>query len=456
MNALLDRAHILRLPDELLESILWYACPPVDGARYKPIVQEQREKRYSTLASWCLICWRLYPLAMSLLYGDLVVGCSPPRVQRESVSKLLHRSCRQNPTLLGLCQQLTLNYRDHGPHYEEESGNPLYYIANDFTTLFTGVRSLTLFELRGDERAWKLLRQGLCKFRSLTELSLEHATSFDMDLWRVLDMVNELACPQLRTLALYGVTTKDSSARAKTQRKPRTSRIQSLKLRCFIGTPDDLEELVQWPEILEEFHLEFTFGDSYSDIGAYSYWSLATLQPILAIHKSTLRSIKIRALDTGGLAGFDAREFERLEELSLSSATICRSYKAWKRDDHTLSTLLGPRLRAFALDMTLEDQQHTESLNDFSEEEENWLRALCHLAVRQQLPLREIRIQFAPYEYDLYDSNSWYPWDRMDDLNREFQLHGIRVRYSPPTVSRAEFEEWIGYYSSVKHPIDSA
>ncbi|KAL4737419.1 hypothetical protein BDV11DRAFT_155059 [Aspergillus similis] len=440
MNAPSDRAYILQLPDELLEGILLYACPPFDGATYSQTVKERREEQYSMLASWCLICRRLYPLVMPLLYRDLVVDCSPPQVQRESVSKLLHRSCRQNPALWALCQRLTLHYFDHAAHYREGLGNPLYYIANDFTTWFRGVRSLTLFQLRDDERAWQLLRQGLCNFRNLTELSLKHAISYDMDLWRVSNLVSELACPQLRTLALYGLTTRNSSAPAKPQREPRTSRIRTLKLRCFMGTPDDLEELVQWPEVLEEFHLEFTFGDSYSDIGACDYWSLATLQPILAINKSTLRSIKIRALNIGGLAGFDAREFERLEELSLSSATICRTYKAWERDDHTLSTLLGPRLRAFELDMTLEDQQHTECFNDFGEEEENWLRALVRLAVKQRCPLREVRIQFAPYEYYLYDSNVRYPWDRMDDLDREFQLHGTRVRYPPPTVSRADFE----------------
>jgi hypothetical protein len=213
-----------------------------------------------------------------------------------------------------------------------------------------------------------------------------------------------------------------------------------------MGTPDDLTELFQWPEVLEEFHLQYMFGDNYSDGGAYDSWSLATLRSILIIHKSTLRSIKIRALNIRGLAGFDVREFERLEELSLSSSIICRLYKAWQHDDHTLSALVGPRLRSFELVLTLEDQQHCESLGDFGETEENWLRALAHFAIRKQYPLREIRIQFAPYKYETLDFDCRYPWDRMDDLDRELQLHGIRVHYSPPTVSRAEFEELLKDY----------
>lgn len=63
------------------------------------------------------------------------------------------------------------------------------------------------------------------KFRSLTELSLRKAYRYDIDLWRVVDMISELAYPQLRTLALYGVTIRDSSAREKAQ-------VSDLKVIC--------------------------------------------------------------------------------------------------------------------------------------------------------------------------------------------------------------------------------
>jgi hypothetical protein len=52
-------------------------------------------------------------------------------------------------------------------------------------------------------------------------------------------------------------------------------------------------------------------------------------------------------------------EFERLEELSLSSAIIYRTYKIWEHDDHMLDTLLGPRVRVSELDMTFGDEQRT-------------------------------------------------------------------------------------------------
>ncbi|KAL6237198.1 hypothetical protein BDW75DRAFT_88463 [Aspergillus navahoensis] len=443
MNAPPNRAYILRLPDELLENILRYACSFLDGTIYERSYGQRPETRYYTLASWSLICRRLYPIVTSFLYADLLIACSTPGVQHESVSKLLHRSCRQNPALWDLCQRLIVHYRDSGVIPCEKQRNPLYYIANDFTTWFTAAKSFALFGLGRDERAWQLLRQGLCRFRSLMELSLIYGINYDMDLWRVVDTVSELACPELRTLALRGVSTGSSMERAMSQRKPRTGQIRILKLRCFLGTPADLEELVKWPLVLEEFHLEFTFGDDYGESGKYSHWSLATLQPILAINKSTLRSIKIRAINVGGLTGFDMREFERLEELSLSSATICRKYKHWESEDHSLSVLLGPRLYAFELDMTLEDQQHCESLDDFGEIEENWLRALGHLAVRQRRPLREIRIQFAPYAHVSSGFHDRYPWDRMDDLDRELRPNGIRVRYTPPTLSREQFEKSI-------------
>ncbi|KAL4998620.1 hypothetical protein BDV10DRAFT_69063 [Aspergillus recurvatus] len=448
MNAPPDRAYILRLPDELLESILQNACSFIEGTIYERSYGDMSEARYNTLASWCLICRRLYPLVMPFLYADLLTAYSSPYLQRESVSKLLHRSCRQNPALWRLCQRLIVHYRGLGAPGSEKQRNPLHYIANDFTSWFTMAKSFALFGLGHDERAWQLLRQGLCSFRSLTELSLVCELNYDMDLWRVVDTVSDLACSQLQTLVLRGVSTGGCTERAMSQRKPRTGQVRMLKLRCFMGTPADLEELVKWPKALEEFHLEFTFGDNYSDIGAYSAWSLATLQPILATNKSTLRSIKIRAIDVGGLVGFDMREFERLEKLSLSSATICREYKHWESEDHSLSTLLGPRLHEFELDMTLEDQQHCEFLADFGEAEENWLRALGHLAVKQRCPLREIRIQFHPYAYVPSSFHDRYPWDRMDDLDRELQPHGIRVRYTPPSLSREQFEESTRHHST--------
>src|SRR5262245_20234252 len=97
--------------------------------------------------------------------------------------------------------------------------------------------------------------------------------------------------------------------------------ITELKVYGFLQTWEVLEALVRWPARLEKFSFQFGYRADYADYGLFTRWSLATLLPILAIHKRTLRSIKITNVSSGGLQGFDLSEFESLEYLSLSDAT---------------------------------------------------------------------------------------------------------------------------------------
>jgi hypothetical protein len=163
-------------------------------------------------------------------------------------------------------------------------------------------------------------------------------------------------------------------------------------------------------------------------------WSLAILQRILAIHKSTLRSIRIRCINVPGLDRFDLREFENLEELSLSYLSTNGTVGI-----HLIPNLLAPHLRVFHWDLTREDQQCNESLGDFQQKEEDWLRRLALTAVTQGCPLRRIEITFTPLFTYYFDGV--YPWDRMDALGRELQPHGIQVCYNPPSTSREEYME---------------
>lgn len=158
------------------------------------------------------------------------------------------------------------------------------------------------------------------------------------------------------------------------------------------------------------------------------------MQPILAIHKSTLRSISISCINVAGLDGFDLHEFENLEELSLS-------YQSTKGtvDIHLIPNFLAPQLRVFHWDLTLEDQQCNENLGDFQQKEEDWLRRLALTAITQGCPLRRIEITFTPLYTYYFDGV--YPWDRMDALGRELQPHGIQVGYNPPCTSREGYME---------------
>lgn len=222
-----------------------------------------------------------------------------------------------------------------------------------------------------------------------------------------------------------------------------TGRFTTLKLENFLQTPDFLKVLVRWPARLEKFTLEHTYSACYSVIGLYDDWSLAVLQPTLTIHKSTLRTIKIRCINVGGLTGFDLRDFEKLQELSLSYQTTRGT-----TDIHLIPNLLAPQLRVFHWDLTLEDQQCNESFDFFQQNEEDWLRTLALTAIEQGCPLRRIEIKFTP----MYSSPiGVYPWDRMDALGRELQPHGIKVCYNNPSMSREEYMEILEKDFKVDH-----
>jgi hypothetical protein len=210
-----------------------------------------------------------------------------------------------------------------------------------------------------------------------------------------------------------------------------------------------LEALVRWPHTLDEIEIEHIFSACYGYPGLYADWSLATLQPIFEIHKSTLRRLSVRCLNAGGLAGFDLRDFPSLEELKLSSRTTASRRLLYTVEYPYVRNLLAPRLRFFHWDLTAEDQQCDEKLYDFAQGEEDLLREFANTALRAAaavaVPLRELRITFTPDPYVYSESiGQPYPWDRMDALDAldaEFRDRVVRVRYNMPPLSREEFLE---------------
>jgi len=174
----------------------------------------------------------------------------------------------------------------------------------------------------------------------------------------------------------------------------------------------------------------------------FTGWSLATLLPIFAIHKQTLRSIVVTNICRPGLAGLDLSEFESLEYLRLSDATTgC--------DPALVGNIIdAPRLRTFHWDFTLEDQQHGTGLDAFGQREEDWLRALVDAAVERRSSLRKIMVEFKPDDgiYRMGTENMddvLYPWDRLDAVGLQASSESIDLWYPDPTMSREEFERGI-------------
>ncbi|KAL4802203.1 hypothetical protein BDV18DRAFT_164378 [Aspergillus unguis] len=416
---------LLRLPDELLSKII-EATHSEDRQFWR---SQQEHGFHRTCASLCLACRRLYPIAMPLLYSELVITCSPAR-QLSTSSKLLHRSCRQNPALWPLCRRLEIDHFDDSRG--NDSGRPLDYIASDLISWLTGTTSLALMGLGQVETGWELLYRAAESFPNLNALVLEDG-DHRIHPWRVMQILGEGS--EIRRLALDGVSKRGPWDAAKSLPMPGTALIKSLELRFFLATPGELEDLMRWPAALENFELEWTFSNGEPGHDEHLEWSLAILQPLLAIQSETLRCIRIAHISPPGL-GLDLRAFEQLEHLCLMSQDLCVYPRGYDSDKGTLVRLLAPRPRLFTIEVNWDGHQEGTPVGAFRALEEDWLRAFGHVAVKHKSSLHEIRIKFEPYED--YTTDSVYPWDRMDALRQEFRPR-IKVTYSPPSISREEY-----------------
>ncbi|KAL2826934.1 hypothetical protein BJY01DRAFT_229456 [Aspergillus pseudoustus] len=450
-----QEAFILRLPDELLNRIIGEACSTLHENPWKHKWQlfHGHADAVKLQAALCLVCRRFYPIAMPYLYADLSAECymyqsmDPDwQARAERVPKLLHRSMKQNPALWPLCRRLDVWYNEDyrgASEARQATANPFAFLAADYLTWFTGLRAL-LFHGAVKGRPWELIRLALENCASLAELDLSVSGSGDysLDLAKVVDLLSEVPCPQLRVLGVNGISKEGGRFMSlKLREKAGTATFTSLRTRSFLQVPSVLEDLVRWPKALEQIKIKHTFSECYAYPSLYREWSLATLHPILAIHKSTLRRISIRCINRAGLAGFDLREFPNLEDLKLSALTTCRNREhRYTPEYQYIPNLLAPRLRIFRWDLTLEDQQCSEQLEDFAQREEDFLRAFASAAVQAASPssLREIRVKFTPDAY-VWDADALYPWDRMDAVDREFRDRGIRVKYNAPTATQEEF-----------------
>lgn len=222
----------------------------------------------------------------------------------------------------------------------------------------------------------------------------------------------------------------------------------TLRLHNFFVKPPLLEQLMRWTSSLEHFRLDTTYHDYCYIPFPTGPWSLATLQSILAIHSTTLRSIDISTIDCPGLSGFDMRPFERLEELRLTHCTMFGTGEIAVVDSQNIALLLAPRLRFFHFDLIFDDKLGRKELDSFGVAEQNWLRVFAQMAVEQNCPLQEIRIEFCPrptFRSVEHCNMCIYPWDRMDAPARELAPEGIQVRYNPPNLSR---DDWAGALKS--------
>ncbi|KAJ5187163.1 hypothetical protein N7449_010157 [Penicillium cf. viridicatum] len=343
----LDRAFILKLPDELLCMIISPMAPIIDDHAYL----RELYQPYEMAVALSLVCKRFYRITVPYLYAELVINTGHNTWRRPTqISKDLHRTFRENPLLWKLCRHLTVTY--------DKSNIDNLYAVTDCLTWLTAAKSLTFWGLEG-KKAWGLLQLATEHISGCNILSLDANYRYNLHLPFVIDALGDFKSgflPNLQTLKLGGVSIYgDQICREELREKTGTAPFTKLQLRSFLLTPKSLEALVRWPRRLEEFELKYSSGDDFATSGLYSGWSLATI-----------------ATDSSGFDGFDLREFENLEKLSLASDF---SHPLFNRNEscEPPDSLLAPRLRVFHWDLTLLDQQCVESLRDFGQAEEDWL-----------------------------------------------------------------------------------
>lgn len=205
-----------------------------------------------------------------------------------------------------------------------------------------------------------------------------------------------------------------------------------MNLDTFTGTAEDLENFLSWPVCLDQFTLGNLFRPAVSH-----RLSLAEMGRQLIPHQSTLRTLAIKYLEVEGLDGFDLTGFTSLEDLTLSAWTTGAA-------EGCEGKLLAPRLRKFTWDFPVEEARGRGPLHEFKAPQREWLRRLASAAVRENVPLRVICVDF--YGVDVCgwanDLPEVYPWDYIDSVADEFRDAGIRVKYPRPILTKDEFYRW--------------
>ncbi|KAE8138640.1 hypothetical protein BDV38DRAFT_281941 [Aspergillus pseudotamarii] len=252
------------------------------------------------------------------------------------------------------------------------------------------------------------------------------------------DIVEQIDMLSLQSLTLCGVYRQSTSTEASVLLEPkkyRAAKFTSLRLSDYEETPEATQQLINWPESLVHFRFDSSYNNPF-------YMDLPILSEWLAIHKHTLKSINIGYLPFGGNELLQASGFPKLEVLTLSRWQL-GGWPRYATEKLAFSIshadiLLGPNLHTFILDFSIYGQ-HSEAWTDFGEQEEHWVTPFAEAAIERKAALRKIDIVFKP-SYKKSTEGQGYPWDRMDRIRDEIQLHGLVLEYNKPCLTK---EKWL-------------
>lgn len=217
------------------------------------------------------------------------------------------------------------------------------------------------------------------------------------------------------------------------KQRQRTASFTRLRLYDYGEDSKMTTQLLNWPKELR--HVEF---GSYYNNG--NYMDLSMFGTMLSPHKHTLEVLKMGYLSRTGDDEkiIDVSEFSALTELELSRWSFANANLRFS--DDVGHQLLAPRLAKFTWSFSIYDQ-HSETITDMGDKEEEWLRQFATFAAKQKSVLKSIYIEYRPPSVSRYaDIRALvYPWGRLDRLKTDIEKYGIILGYNEPSTTKREW-----------------
>lgn len=218
------------------------------------------------------------------------------------------------------------------------------------------------------------------------------------------------------------------------KQQQRTACFTRLRLYDYDEDSRATSQLLNWPRELR--HMEM---GSYYNNG--NYMDLSMFGTMLSPHKHTLEVLKMGYLSRTGDDEriIDISEFSALTELELSRWSFANT--SLQFSDDVGHKLLAPRLAKFIWSFSIYDQ-HSETITDMGDREEDWLRHFANFAARQKSALKSIYVEYRPPRVSRYeDIRAFvYPWDRLDRVKKDIEKYGIMLGYNEPSTTK---QEWL-------------
>ncbi|EEP81880.1 predicted protein [Uncinocarpus reesii 1704] len=406
---------LMTIPNEILEKI--FIKIALDAAAVWSHIFLPFNTNPKGILTLMLVCQKWHRIAEPILYRRQQYIAKPP-ITSEHAGSLLHLLDRK-PYLAGYIRELSIDAR---PDNFDEAVLKILHHCKRLTLLHldgqlsappsavpAAIQSLPLKSLSITTVESSLLRDGFFNFL----LGLRYLENLKIGDW---------ASPY--------PTTDLKRLPADFRRQ---SNIKTLQLKEPNTYPTLTEDCLALSAALEEVILTgFEFSRSSW------YYSSDQIQALLLPHCDSLRRVELSSILKGDSTPCplpDFSVFPRLEQLSLCP------YHVFYHEKPTdlYRKLAAPNLQLLILHFHPEST-HYVGADVFGEAQIDWLEefASVHSQTCLAANFRELHIIFFPSVEDSEDL-SW-PWDRLDRAAEIVSRHGIKLIYSEPPTSRAEWE----------------